>query len=633
MSGGIKYFGSDASKPYPNPADASFATGAYGGAQYPAGASFQDAGGTAIPRYPTNIYYNVATNAQEVDEYQTLYDLPTCKPISGVTTCNPAGTPFTIAQIIASVDQGMFQHMMGNDPRPHYFHQTNLMSQAGQGDGLFFETINPLLSEYNTYFAANAPIEQPTMAQIGALLSEQAGWAAASASQITGSVQGKAVTVQNGGPPTEIPLTGTNAALSTGSPTARAPRRCRRMCWPSCAERMVDGGIPLWRVAVFVNTLHPDVIGRRFHLAGGRQGRCGGSQIRDPCTEDYQSAARWWRSTHAPADPAPDSPIPIAPMIFRSLTNCAPRARPTMSRFRCSSPTARSTSRPGRRAQPGGFTDAAVRRSRSRHRAADAGRRNPRAAANRDQPAQHLCRPSRRRAHPGRQDPARRHRSHPRRDLALRHARLHRARRPPAAAGAGRSAQSLFRLPGAGDLEHGGEVLKFMGDGLLAIFPIAADGGDADEVCRPGARRRARRPRAGSKALGPPASDNDVDGVRFGLALHVGHVLYGNIGGGNRLDFTCIGPAVNLAAGWRSSRRSSGAASSPRPSLRGTATSIWTHWANFPWRASARRRQCSVCRMRPWEPSPRPLSRKPRISRQESPLRFREKAMWWGIDG
>jgi adenylate cyclase len=38
------------------------------------------------------------------------------------------------------------------------------------------------------------------------------------------------------------------------------------------------------------------------------------------------------------------------------------------------------------------------------------------------------------------------------------------------------------------------------------------------------------------------------DGARFGLSLHVGEVLYGNIGGGNRLDFTCIGPAVNLAA-------------------------------------------------------------------------------------
>ena len=39
-----------------------------------------------------------------------------------------------------------------------------------------------------------------------------------------------------------------------------------------------------------------------------------------------------------------------------------------------------------------------------------------------------------------------------------------------------------------------------------------------------------------------------IEHFRFGVALHVGKILYGNIGGGNRLDFTCIGPAVNLAA-------------------------------------------------------------------------------------
>ena len=50
-----------------------------------------------------------------------------------MTTCNPAGTQFSISQIVASVDQGMFAHMMGNDPRPHYFHQTNLMSQTNGG--------------------------------------------------------------------------------------------------------------------------------------------------------------------------------------------------------------------------------------------------------------------------------------------------------------------------------------------------------------------------------------------------------------------------------------------------------------------------------------------------------------------
>jgi adenylate cyclase len=96
-------------------------------------------------------------------------------------------------------------------------------------------------------------------------------------------------------------------------------------------------------------------------------------------------------------------------------------------------------------------------------------------------------------------------------------------------------------------LDHGAEVLKFMGDGLLAIFPVAEDNADAEEVC---ARTlaAARRARTEVAALSQTIAPEHPDGLRFGLALHLGEVLYGNIGGGNRLDFTCIGPAVNLAA-------------------------------------------------------------------------------------
>jgi adenylate cyclase len=91
---------------------------------------------------------------------------------------------------------------------------------------------------------------------------------------------------------------------------------------------------------------------------------------------------------------------------------------------------------------------------------------------------------------------------------------------------------------------HGGEILKFMGDGLLAVFPIAED--DVQAVC---ARvlEAARESRASVDALHYPIGDT-TERFRFGIALHVGKILYGNIGGGNRLDFTCIGPAVNLAA-------------------------------------------------------------------------------------
>lgn len=96
-------------------------------------------------------------------------------------------------------------------------------------------------------------------------------------------------------------------------------------------------------------------------------------------------------------------------------------------------------------------------------------------------------------------------------------------------------------------VQAGGEVLKFMGDGLLAIFPTADDGEDEAEVCTR-ALVAAREARTAVRNLSFATLGGRTEGVNFGLALHVGDVLYGNIGGANRLDFTCIGPAVNLAA-------------------------------------------------------------------------------------
>ena len=92
--------------------------------------------------------------------------------------------------------------------------------------------------------------------------------------------------------------------------------------------------------------------------------------------------------------------------------------------------------------------------------------------------------------------------------------------------------------------EQGGEVLKFMGDGLLAIFPV--EQADNRAVCA--------RVLAAARAVEATVRDADwggleaPGGVHFGVALHIGDVLYGNVGSANRLDFTCIGPAVNLAA-------------------------------------------------------------------------------------
>jgi adenylate cyclase len=87
--------------------------------------------------------------------------------------------------------------------------------------------------------------------------------------------------------------------------------------------------------------------------------------------------------------------------------------------------------------------------------------------------------------------------------------------------------------------QHGGEVLKFIGDGLLAIFPVAGSE-SARDVCE----AALRAVRATETAL----AETTARDLPYGLALHIGNVSYGNIGGGDRLDFTCIGPAVNMTA-------------------------------------------------------------------------------------
>lgn len=90
---------------------------------------------------------------------------------------------------------------------------------------------------------------------------------------------------------------------------------------------------------------------------------------------------------------------------------------------------------------------------------------------------------------------------------------------------------------------HGGNVLKFMGDGMLAIF-------DMEEI--PDARRVAIKAVLELRdAFGPLNERRTATGLvttDFTLGLHAGDVLYGNIGGKTRLDFTVIGPAVNTTS-------------------------------------------------------------------------------------
>jgi adenylate cyclase len=90
---------------------------------------------------------------------------------------------------------------------------------------------------------------------------------------------------------------------------------------------------------------------------------------------------------------------------------------------------------------------------------------------------------------------------------------------------------------------QGGEVLKLIGDGILAIFDAAA----AEDGCG-FALDAALHARRGVGALNERRAAAGLPVTRFYLGLHVGEVFYGNIGSVDRLDFTVVGPAVNEAS-------------------------------------------------------------------------------------
>ena len=97
-------------------------------------------------------------------------------------------------------------------------------------------------------------------------------------------------------------------------------------------------------------------------------------------------------------------------------------------------------------------------------------------------------------------------------------------------------ANEHFELVESAIGEAGGEILKLIGDAVLAIFPVEDDEAGACRAAVEAAMSAQRR---------AAESDGQLD---FGVGLHVGELIYGNIGTPTRLDFTVMGQAVNLAS-------------------------------------------------------------------------------------
>jgi adenylate cyclase len=98
-------------------------------------------------------------------------------------------------------------------------------------------------------------------------------------------------------------------------------------------------------------------------------------------------------------------------------------------------------------------------------------------------------------------------------------------------------------VPVVGD--HGGQVLKFLGDGLLATFPLEDHrAAAASERALDAAAESLRRVRE----LNEKRAADEQPTMELDVVLHLGDLVYGNVGGADRLDFTVVGPAVNEAS-------------------------------------------------------------------------------------
>jgi hypothetical protein len=184
----------------------------------------------SAPRYPNNIYYNASTWADELNEYNTLYvgqginlgnaTYPTetghCTDTSA-TTCLAA--PATEATFLASESHIMLSHILANNPRVQYDHQTDLIGP----DYTLLALISNMLSQYDTWYTSATPLTQMTDVSEAQVLGQQSAWAAAqTAGTVTASEQNGVVTIKNTGTgavsvPVTVPPGTTVAGSAFGS--------------------------------------------------------------------------------------------------------------------------------------------------------------------------------------------------------------------------------------------------------------------------------------------------------------------------------------------------------------------------------------------------------------------------------
>ena len=194
----IRFLACDASLPYPS---------ADGGAPLEPGTPFFVGTALAVPRHPTVLPHDAVTPSQVLDRLRSEGE-PGVGPI------------LSFDQVVENEARRLLSSAVANDPRPHYFHQSNLIGGGEEAPGIVYTLLDAVLERYRAHIADDVELLQPTLGQVGRLLLRLEAWRAA---ERRGSVEihrePDAVVIENHSPASiELPLTGTSVGERYGAP-------------------------------------------------------------------------------------------------------------------------------------------------------------------------------------------------------------------------------------------------------------------------------------------------------------------------------------------------------------------------------------------------------------------------------
>jgi hypothetical protein len=186
----------DASRPYP----------AGGGTLSPPGTPFSVGVALAIPRHPTALPHDAVTPSQVLDQLRS----------NGAGGDEPI---LSFDQVVAAEARRLLSAAVGNDPRPHYFHQSNMIGGDDEAPGIVYTLLDAVLNRYREHIADDVGLLQPTLGEIGRLLLRLGAWGVI---QRHASVQayradGAVVIVNRSPTAIELPITGTTAGERYGT--------------------------------------------------------------------------------------------------------------------------------------------------------------------------------------------------------------------------------------------------------------------------------------------------------------------------------------------------------------------------------------------------------------------------------